>query len=139
MMVVDCQKMSRTSRVATAFLLVFAFGNMPLAADWCAATCEAAHAATAVGAAPTCHHTGAAVAWMSGGPKACSHDHNGVLSVAAPSPPPAPPHQWKPAAVSNLYVDASSTHRIDTTGRASPRVPPLIQSSPLTLSTILRI
>jgi hypothetical protein len=72
----------RLIRPIAAILLAFALGSVPLVADWCAATCEAAHA-TAASAEPSCHHTASPSPRVGEMPTPCSHDHHPVVVDAA--------------------------------------------------------
>lgn len=62
-------------------LLALAVGGVPLVADWCAISCEAAHGATE--AAPACHHTSAPMAHVGDAPAPCGHDHHPVVVDAS--------------------------------------------------------
>lgn len=77
---------------AATLLLSLAFAGAPVAADFCAASCEAAHivpAADSTGHAGHHHHssTAASTARQNIGqaPQPCGHDHNGIAAVSASS------------------------------------------------------
>ena len=70
-------------------LLSAAFAGAPLAADLCAASCEAAHIA---GSAQSSGHAGhhhrhasTAASGIGQAPQPCGHDHNDVVAITASS------------------------------------------------------
>ena len=118
-----------------AAVLALAVGSVPLVADWCAISCEAAHGAAA--AAPACHHTSASMPHLAEVPVPCGHDHHPVVvdastiagiavrtGVIAAVPSGANHHQ---------AVAVASARRSRIEAHVSP--PPL----DLTLASILRI
>ena len=71
-----------------AVLLSLAFAGAPLAADFCAASCEAAHIAASKGSSGHAgHHHLASTAASNIGqtPQPCGHDHNGVVAAVRTS------------------------------------------------------
>src|SRR5207253_3064433 len=75
--------MTRFSRATTAIVLALAFAAVPLVADWCAISCEAAHSTTASDA-PTCHHTSSTPPRIDHLPTPCGHDnHSAVVDATA--------------------------------------------------------
>ncbi|HEY3043655.1 MAG TPA: hypothetical protein VGJ39_06505 [Vicinamibacterales bacterium] len=69
----------------SALLLGLAFAGAPLAADYCAVSCEAAHmdGAAASTAHAGHHHGSTALFSISQPPQPCGHDHNGVVGIAS--------------------------------------------------------
>lgn len=71
----------------TALLLSLAFAGAPVAADFCAASCEAVHLASAAGsnehAAHHHHHSSTALGGVSQTPQPCGHDHQPIVGVEA--------------------------------------------------------
>ena len=70
-----------TMRAPTAIVVAIAFGLVPLALDQCAASCEAAHAASASASEPTCHQASAPGPQVGHGPTPCGHDHNATITT----------------------------------------------------------
>jgi hypothetical protein len=72
----------------TTLLLSLAFAGAPVAADYCAALCEATHAgATAASPDHAGHHhhstlTLTGLSSIGQPPQPCGHDHNGIVGVA---------------------------------------------------------
>ena len=66
----------------TAAVLALAVGGVPLAADWCAVSCDASHA-NRTAAAPACHHASAPTPRIGQRPAPCGHDHHPVVVDAA--------------------------------------------------------
>ena len=127
----DAGVVTRLRRRAAALALAWAIGAVPLAADWCALSCETGHAAAP---APSCHHTGAPAPRIGNHPVPCSHDHRPVVVVAATTGTPAP-HVVVPAAIlherlAGGVAPGSSRARADG---ALHRSPPLdiVLGSPL--------
>jgi hypothetical protein len=110
----------------------------PLAADWFAVSCEAIHASTSTGAAPACHHAQSRLTRMSGAPKSCGHDHQGVVALAA-ADTSAGARTPIVALAPAFSISASMMAIVATTNRGSPRIDPSVASIPLTLSSSLRI
>ncbi len=73
---------TRVVRLATASLLAFVLTTVPLVADWCAISCEAAHSA-ATNTEPSCHHLNATMPRMADVPAPCGHDHHPVVVDAS--------------------------------------------------------
>jgi hypothetical protein len=73
----------RIARAAATLVLVVAFGTLPTAIDWCAASCETTHTTGAGNAAPPCHHTSSPAAHLGHMPTPCSHDHHAALVMTA--------------------------------------------------------
>jgi hypothetical protein len=126
--------MSRFARVATAIVLVVTLGATWLA-DWCALSCEAAGSA-ATTAEPTCHHADSSVVRIGHAPTPCSHDHHGVVVLAATNP--SGTSQTSTSAPA-LAVHATTVHVVAITSHASTEFGPPISSIPLALSATLRV
>ena len=71
----------------TALLLGLAFAGAPVIADYCAVSCETAHArgGSASAAHAGHHHASAARFSISQPAQPCGHDHNGIVGVVASS------------------------------------------------------
>jgi len=82
--------MSGAIRIATAIVVAFAVGALPLILDGCAGACDTHHDARA--STPTCHHATPTTARIARVPTPCGHDHNNaaVASTKAPSSPVRP-------------------------------------------------
>jgi hypothetical protein len=85
------------TRRSVSLVLMIAAIALPLAIDWCAVSCEVAHAHHASTTAPACHHSSSAGAVVDRVPSRCGHDHAGAVSgfvsvprasLAAVSAPP---------------------------------------------------
>ena len=142
--------MSRLGRASIATVLLVAFAAVPLAADWCAASCEATDASGTTPDAPVCHHAesplvgttvginGAMSAGISKAPKTCGHDHRSLVVVTATTSSVA-----SKASMVNptpLTVNPISAVRLAAmTGRTGPRTGSSSSSIPLALSSALRI
>jgi len=63
-------------------LLALTVAAAPLAADWCAAVCEAPHVAS-TSTTPSCHHTTSPTPRAGDATAPCSHDHRPVTVEAA--------------------------------------------------------
>jgi len=113
-------------RSVAALVLAIGLAAAPLAADWCAASCEAVHAGQTSGAR-ACHHTSPTTARVGRTPSPCGHDHHPVtLDTATPT---------TVAPVGVLPVDAwSAPTLLWPDRRISPSVP-----LPLALASSLRI
>lgn len=119
---------------AIAMVLTLALSGVPLVADWCALSCEAAHASVET-AAPTCHHAGSATPRIADVPAPCGHDHHPVVVDAATTGAAA--LRVLPAAISWSMISYASASSISTRAARVERVatsPPL----PLTLAFSLR-
>lgn len=70
-----------------ALLLSLSFASAPVVADYCEVSCETAHTGdTSASPAHTGHHHAATVLSRIGQPPPpCSHDHSGLVGVAASS------------------------------------------------------
>ena len=73
-------------------LLSLVFAGAPVAADFCAASCEAAHVAAAASTGHAGHHHHHSSSASSTGrssigqaPRPCGHDHNGIKAVTPSS------------------------------------------------------
>jgi len=128
---------TRLARAVIASALVLAFGVMPLAANLCAISCEAAHS-SAAGAKPTCHHTGSSVPRIGHVPQPCGHDHHPILVDAIATA----------AATSKIIVllplltsdlAGSLPREGAMISRAGPAFGPSRAALPLALSSALRI
>jgi hypothetical protein len=71
----------RLIRTFTAALLTVALGAVPLVADWCAASCEAAHSATT--GEPSCHHSAVPQPRVGARPLPCGQDHHPIVVDAS--------------------------------------------------------
>jgi hypothetical protein len=72
--------MSPTPRLTIAFVLTLAVGAVPLVADWCAASCEAAIGGAGSSAAePSCHHARRTAARIGHHPSSCGQSHNPIV------------------------------------------------------------
>jgi len=126
---------TRLVKLTTVLLLAFALAAVPLVADWCAVSCEAAHGATA-DAVPACHHTTAAAPRISEIPTPCGHDHHPVVVDAATTTVVAPRAALTMAVPG---IDALTSTEASVLNRAT-RVDAAIGSPPtVALATILRI
>jgi hypothetical protein len=71
----------------TALLMSLAFAGAPVAADFCAVSCQAAH--THGGAASSAHsghhHTSTTLFSINQPQQPCGHDHDGLVAVTAAS------------------------------------------------------
>jgi hypothetical protein len=71
----------------TALLLSLAFAGAPVATNFCAASCEAVHLASAAGSnehdAHHHHHSSTALGSVSQTPQPCGHDHQPIVGVEA--------------------------------------------------------
>jgi hypothetical protein len=67
--------MSGLARALVALAVALAFSAVPLFADWCAISCEAAHSSRNV-AGPTCHHGGSSALRIGHLPQPCGHNHH---------------------------------------------------------------
>jgi hypothetical protein len=123
-------------RTLTAMLLTVALGAVPLVADWCAASCEAAHTATAAGE-PSCHHSAALLAHIGERALPCGQDHHPIvvdastvtaIGVRAAMTPTVP-------AVNASLPTLVAPVRLVRLSRAAVSPPPL----DLTLAAVLRI
>jgi hypothetical protein len=85
---VDSDVMSRLARAVIAFAAALAFATVPLAADWCAISCEAAHSGTSADT-PECHHTGSAAPRVTSAPNPCGQDHHPIVVDATATTPAA--------------------------------------------------
>lgn len=128
--------MSRVARSVIAAVAVFAFSTVPLAADWCAITCEAAHSARA--AAPACHHTASAGLHIGQAPKPCGQDHHVIVLTAATNPPDA---SWSsvPAFVPTRILHTAAVPATSLIRHATHAFEPPHETIPLALSSALRI
>jgi hypothetical protein len=127
----------RIARAATTLALVVAFGTLPMAIDWCAASCEAAHTTGAIPAAPSCHHATSRTSHLGHMPTPCSHDHHAALVTTAGRQTVA---ARLPIAGVAVVATPALTAVPAMTGRANS--PPLHrppESIPLALSASLRI
>jgi hypothetical protein len=129
--------MLRIRRAAIAIALTLAFGAVPLVADWCAASCEAARS-SATAAGPACHHAGSPAGRIGHLPVPCGQGHIPVVvdgAATAPSP------QRTPIAMpaSAAYVVASVVRAVAVTGRAGPLVDRSPSPLPLALASALRL
>src|SRR5690349_3858779 len=75
--------MSRVSRIATAFALVFAIATLPVVLDRCAASCEVHEGEAA--STPACHHATTPTSRIGQMPTPCGHDHSGTTGTTAQS------------------------------------------------------
>lgn len=125
-------------RVSTAAALALALATVPLVADWCAVSCESAHAVESGAAAnsvPACHHQSAPAPRVGQVPAPCGHDHHPVVVDAATT--------VALRAVPAIFAAGVSIDdpiaRVVAAARApahdASNSPPL----PLTLATILRV
>jgi hypothetical protein len=73
---------TRMIRFAIAMALAWAVAVVPLVADWCAVSCESAHASAAAGL-PPCHHSSASIPRVGHVPTPCGHDHHPVVVDAS--------------------------------------------------------
>jgi hypothetical protein len=114
-------------------VLVVAVTSMPLLADWCAASCEAARQ---VGQA-ACHHSSASLPHIGQEPVPCGHDHHPLVLAAATAT------SFVPRLLSSPIVDLITARSLNVRhleGEAHSRAPS--RSSPplpITLSSALRI
>lgn len=75
-------------RSCAALLLGLVFAGAPVTADFCAASCEAAHSASSgasIGHAGHHHHSSVALLRLDQPPHRCGHDHSGGVAVTASS------------------------------------------------------
>jgi hypothetical protein len=125
--------MSAIRRAAVAVALLLAVASLPLAIDWCGASCEAAHASVT----PACHHARSPSARVGQMPAGCGHDHRAappatgratltLRSIAFDA-------QQAPAGPTFVRRDVAAV-QLDTIDSGPP-----IASTPLALSTILRV
>src|SRR5436190_9049203 len=82
--------MSGAIRIATAIVVAFAVGALPLILDGCDGSCDTHQDARA--STPTCHHATPTTARIARVPTPCRHDHNdaAVAPTKAPSSPVRP-------------------------------------------------
>jgi hypothetical protein len=129
--------MNPVARATATIAIVVAFAGIPLAADWCAASCAAARSATQP-TSPTCHHVVSATARISHAPAPCGHDHQALIAVGAVNRSTA-----TQIAVGSLPpaedLHASTNRLLATASRAGPRPGASGASIPLALSSTLRI
>src|ERR1051326_2425240 len=71
----------RAIRIISALMLAFAVGGVPMIADWCASSCEAARHS----GAPSRHHASASSARIGRAPRPWGRDHEPVVVDAATS------------------------------------------------------
>src|SRR5258706_6691980 len=71
------------TRHLVALAVAVAVATSPLILDLCAGSCEAAHKASRVGAAPACHHAASPATRLETMPVGCGHDHHGASMAAA--------------------------------------------------------
>lgn len=71
--------MKGVASAATAAVVALTLSLVPLVADWCAATCEAAHQLSV----PSCHHTTSTATRIGEMPAPCGHDHQPMVVDAA--------------------------------------------------------
>jgi hypothetical protein len=87
-----------------ALLLSLAFAGAPVAADFCAASCDAAHIADSAGSSGHAghhhHHGPTAASNIGQGSQPCGHDHNGIVAVRASSDAA----HGRPATTANVAV-----------------------------------
>jgi hypothetical protein len=127
--------MARIAHAVSATLIILAFGLMPLAADWCAASCDAHSAAAAV---PACHHAASAGVRIGQASRGCGHDHKAIVVN-----PTVVPEASRPATAMTvaLAYEPSPTDQLilNADWIVRPEQPPLTASIPLALSSTLRI
>jgi hypothetical protein len=70
---------TRVLRVVAVTMLSVTLGGIPLVADWCATTCETAHA----DGVPACHHARSSMSRIGRAPSPCGHDHRPIVVDAA--------------------------------------------------------
>jgi hypothetical protein len=126
----------KIARAAATLVLVVAFATLPMAIDWCAASCDAAHSAGASPAA-ACHHTAAQTSRVGQMPAPCSRDHHGapVVTVSGQTAAPRGPIAGvAPFATPALTIVPPTIARV-----VAPPPHRLQYSIPLALSASLRI
>jgi hypothetical protein len=124
------------TRTFTAALLTIALGAVPLVADWCAASCEAAHAVTAAGE-PSCHHSAAGLPRVGDRSLPCGQDHHPIV-VDASTVTAIGVRSAMTAPVPALYASAATVAapvRLVRASRDTGSSPPL----DLKLGNVLRI
>ncbi len=129
--------MSRIGRASVALVLVLAFGAVPLAIDWCAASCEAVQLVTP-GDAPPCHHAASTSARMDRLPAPCGHDHHAVVIVVSSNPPVASRTAISVPAPA-IAGQVATFHFVAMSSRAGPDIGSSRRSISLALSSLLRI
>ena len=124
---------TRLLRNIAAAVLVVAVTSMPLLADWCAASCEAARQAGHA----ACHHSSTSLPHIGQEPVPCGHDHHPLVLIAASAT------SFVPRIPSSPFVDLITERSLNLRhldGEANSRAPS--RSSPplpITLSAALRI
>jgi hypothetical protein len=123
-------------RTFTAALLAIALGAVPLVADWCAASCEAAQSVAAAGE-PSCHHGVAPLTRIANRSEPCGRDHHPIvveastvtaIGVRAAMTAPVPTITASPAAVPaparifRARLNAASSPPVDLTLGAVLRI-----------------
>ena len=125
----------RGARMVVAISLAMALGFVPLIADWCAASCEAAlHSGP-----PSCHHVHSSGAHLAQLPAPCGHDHRPIV-VDAATPAQAMSRAFVSPMLATGYSGLDETSTV--MGGPSAISAPVGRSSrplPLTLSSALRI
>jgi hypothetical protein len=120
--------------IVTAAVLALAVGAVPLIADWCAATCEAAHTA----GMPSCHHTSSSLSHVGDVPAPCGHNHQPLVVDATTTTPTVSRTVMLPV---GRAVDLAASGR-PLVAVGTPRDPRINWPSPLlplALSSSLRI
>jgi hypothetical protein len=127
--------MTRSGRVSVAILLAMALAAVPLAADWCAASCDAARSAVGT---PACHHTGSTAVRVSRAPMPCGHDQARLVAFASATSSDTTHVDCRYAAAS-IEPTAPTIALVRINGRSGTRSSPAASSIPLDLSSVLRI
>jgi hypothetical protein len=129
--------MSHIGRAVIAVAAVLAFAAVPLAAEWCEISCEAAQSRTAV-TEPACHHASSRITRVGHVPTPCGHDHRpSVVDTVATTPAAARAAALLPA--STPAVASAIAPLAALTSWAAPLLRPSAALLPLALSSTLRI